>query len=69
MRVMCRHYEHGCGRLVLGIHLLNALYHRGGVSMPVAFERVRKPLWFCDVQPRQIKRAGEVTKNEMMRRA
>lgn len=47
--------------------LLNALYHSGGVSIPVAFELVRKTLQFCDVQTRQVKRASEVTKNEMMR--
>jgi hypothetical protein len=30
------------GRSVRGINLLNALYHSGGVSIPVAFELVRK---------------------------
>ena len=65
--VMCWHYDHCSGRSVRGINLLNALYHRGGVSIPVAFELVRKPLQFCDVQTRQVKRASEVTKNEMMR--
>lgn len=66
--VMCWHYDHCSGRSVRGINLLNALYHSGGVSIPVAFELVRKPLQFCDVQTRQVKRASEVTKNEMMRR-
>jgi hypothetical protein len=65
--VMCWHYDHCSGRSVRGINLLNALYHSGGVSIPVAFELIRKPLQFCDVQTRQIKRASEVTKNEMMR--
>jgi hypothetical protein len=52
---------------VRGINLLNALYHSEDVSIPVAFELVRKPLQFCDVQTRQMKRASEVTKNELMR--
>lgn len=65
--VMCWHYDHCLGRSVRGINLLNALYHSGGVSIPVAFELVRKPLQFCDVQTRQVKRASEVTKNELMR--
>jgi hypothetical protein len=65
--VMCWHYDHCSGRSVRGINLLNALYHSGGVSIPVAFELVRKPLQFCDVKTRQVKRASEVTKNEMMR--
>ena len=37
------------------------------VSIPVAFELVRKPLQFCDVKTRQVKHASEVTKNELMR--
>ncbi len=65
--VMCWHDDHCSGRSVRGINLLNALYPSGGVSIPVAFELVRKPLQFCDVQTRQVKRASEVTKNEMMR--
>lgn len=65
--VICWHYDHCSGRSVRGINLLNALYHSGEVSIPVAFELVRKPLQFCDVQTRQVKRASEITKNEMMR--
>lgn len=65
--VMCWHFDHCSGRSVRGINLLNALYYSGEVSIPVAFELVRKPLQFCDVQTRQVKRASEVTKNELMR--
>jgi len=65
--VMCWHYDHCSGRSVRGINLLNALYHSGEVSIPVAFELVKKPLQFCDVKTRQEKRASEVTKNELMR--
>jgi len=65
--VMCWHFDHCSGRSVRGINLLNALYYSGEVSIPVAFELVRKPLQFCDVKTRQAKRASEVTKNELMR--
>lgn len=65
--VMCWHFDHCSGRSVRGINLLNALYYSGDVSIPVAFELVRKPLQFCDVKTRQVKRASEVTKNELMR--
>lgn len=65
--VMCWHFDHCSGRSVRGINLLNALYYSGEVSIPVAFELVRKPLQFCDVKTRQVKRASEVTKNELMR--
>lgn len=65
--VMCWHFDHCSGRSVRGINLLNALYNAGEVSIPVAFELVRKPLQFCDLETRKVKRASEVTKNEMMR--
>ncbi len=65
--VMCWHYDHCSGRSVRGINLLNALYHSEGMSIPVAFELVKKPLQFCDIKTRQEKRASEVTKNELLR--
>lgn len=65
--IMCWHYDHCQGRSVRGINLLNALYHSGDVSIPVAFEVIRKPVQFCDLKTRQVKRTSEVTKNEMMR--
>ncbi|EGW21670.1 IS701 family transposase [Methylobacter tundripaludum] len=65
--VMYWHFDHCSGRSVRGINLLNALYYSGEVSIPVAFELMRKPLQFCDVKTRQVKRASEVTKNELMR--
>ena len=65
--IICWHYDHCRGRSVKGINLLNALYHSGEVSLPVAFEIVKKPLQFCDVKTRKIKRASEVTKNEQLR--
>jgi len=65
--IMCWHYDHCKGRSVKGINLLNALYHSGEVSIPVAFEVVRKPHQFSDVKTRKVKRAAESTKNELMR--
>lgn len=65
--VVCWHYDHCKGRSVKGINLLNALYHHGDVSIPVAFEVVSKPLQFCDLATRQVKRASLVTKNEHLR--
>ena len=65
--IMCWHYDHCSGRSVKGINILNALYHSGEASIPVAFEVVKKPIQFCDLETRNIKRASEVTKNELMR--
>jgi hypothetical protein len=52
---------------VRGINLLNALYHSNGASIPVAFELVKKPIQYCDIESRQLKRKSAVTKNELMR--
>ncbi|SDW59761.1 hypothetical protein SAMN05421882_10186 [Nitrosomonas communis] len=46
---------------------MNALYYNDEVSIPVAFEIIRKPLQFCDVKTRQIKRASKIIKNELLR--
>ena len=65
--LMCWHYDHVSGRNVRGINLLNALYHCNGASIPVAFELVKKPIQYCDIATRQLRRKSEVTKNEFMR--
>ena len=65
--LICWHYDHCKGRNVKGINLLNCLYHSKGASIPVAFELIRKPLRFCDLQTHQEKRCSDVTKNEQMR--
>ena len=65
--LMCWHFDHCSGRTVRGINLLNALYHCNGTSIPVAFELVKKPIQYCDIATRKLKRKSEKTKNEMMR--
>lgn len=65
--IMCWHYDHCEGRAVRGINLLNALYYSGDVSIPVAFEVIRKSIQFSDIKTRKVKRASTVTKNELMR--
>ncbi|MFN9816259.1 MAG: hypothetical protein ACK53K_10570 [Burkholderiales bacterium] len=65
--LMCWHYDHLSGRNVRGIHLLNALYHCNGASIPVAFELVKKPTQYCEIQTRTVKRKSEVSKNELNR--
>ena len=65
--LMCWHYDHTKGRNIKGINLLNALYHSDEKSIPVAFELVKKPHQYCDLKTGQIKRKGDITKNELMR--
>ena len=65
--LICWHYDHCQGRNIKGINLLNCLYHVNDTSIPVVFERVRKPIHYCDLKTRQEKRCSDVTKNEQMR--
>ena len=61
------HFDHSKNRSVKGINLLNCVYHAGGVSLPVSYEIVRKPVVFTDQRSGRTKRRSEVTKNELMR--
>jgi hypothetical protein len=65
--LICWHYDHCVNRSVKGINLLNCLYYSKEVSLPVAFELVKKPTRFCDLKTRREKRKSEVTKNEQLR--
>lgn len=65
--VMCWHYDHTKGRAVQGFNLLNCIYHVNGVTIPVAFELIKKPFEYCDIKTRRLKRASLHTKNELMR--
>ena len=65
--LMCWHYDHCKGRNVRGINLLNAVYHSNDVSIPVAFELVKKPIQYIDEKTQQLRRKSDVTKNELMR--
>lgn len=65
--VMCWHYDHSKGRSVQGFNLLNCLYHANGVSLPVSFEVISKPIQYSDLKTKRRKRKGLVTKNELLR--
>ena len=65
--LVCWHFDHTQGRSVKGINILNCLYHADGVSLPVAFELVRKPYLYSDLATRKVKRKSEETKNDMLR--
>jgi len=65
--LICWHFDHTVNRSVKGINLLNCVYHSKGVSLPVAFEVIKKPLRFKDKKTGQEKRRSETTKNELLR--
>jgi hypothetical protein len=47
-------------RTVKGLNLLKALYHSGGLSIPVSFRQIRQPIQFGDVsRGSQASRRGD----------
>jgi len=63
----CYHFDHTVGKTVKGINLLNALYYSNEVSIPVAFEIVKKPIQYSDLKTKKVRRRSDITKNELMR--
>lgn len=61
------HFDHTKNRTVKGINLLNAHYHAGGASIPVAYELIEKTIQYTDLKTRKVRRKAEKTKNQMMR--
>ena len=64
---MCWHDDQCSGRNVKGINFLHALYYSGDLSIPVAFDLVKKPIQYRDIKTRKGRRKSEITKNEMRR--
>jgi hypothetical protein len=65
--IIAWHFDHVFGRAVKGVNILNCLYHNKGMSLPVAFEVVKKTKKVVDPRTKKIVRKSEKTKNEMMR--
>lgn len=65
--LVCWHYDHGKGRSVKGINLVNVLYEAGGVRLPVNYAVVEKDLWGWDEKKGKEVRKSSITKNEQVR--
>ena len=65
--LVCWHYDHSKGRNVKGINLLSTLYRVGEVSIPVAFELVKKTGWVFHEKKEKWQRKSLQTKNELYR--
>jgi DDE superfamily endonuclease len=66
--LVCWHYDHSKSRNVKGMNLLSTLYRVGGVSVPVAFELVKKTQWVFNKKKGKWQRKSLETKNELYRR-
>jgi hypothetical protein len=65
--LICWHYDHSKGRSIKGINLISALYQVGDVSIPVAFELVKKTEWVFNEKKGRWQRKSLRTKNELYR--
>jgi hypothetical protein len=66
--LVCWHYDHSKGRSLKGINLLSTLYQVGDLSIPVAFELVKKSGWVFNKKKGKWRRKSLLTKNEHYRR-
>ncbi|MFW2178540.1 MULTISPECIES: transposase [unclassified Moraxella] len=62
---ICWHYHHTVGRNVKGINLLNCLYHRSDINIPLSFDIVTKPNIIIDEKGKR-KRKSDKTKNQRL---
>ena len=58
------HFDHSKNRTVKGINLLNCVYHAQGVTLPVAYELIDKPIVYHDEKTGRSKRKSTCSKNE-----
>lgn len=65
--IICWHYDHSKPRNIKGINLVTALYHQGGVSWPVGFERVHQTERYPDPNSGTDQRRSSRSQNEMDR--
>lgn len=65
--IVTYHWDHIKKRSVKGINFLSALYLSGDVSVPVAYELVRKPQLTVDKKTGIERRKGDRGKHEIMR--
>lgn len=61
------HYDHCQGRTVKGINIVTTLVRYGKISVPVAYEVVRKDVEYCDPKTKKQKREASVSKQEHFR--
>jgi DDE superfamily endonuclease len=66
--LICWHYDHSQGRTLKGINLLSTLYQVGDLSIPVAFELIKKSEWVFNEKKHRWQRKSPLSKNEHYRR-
>lgn len=70
--MICWHWDHSKNRNIKGINILNFAYHTDladgqQVTLPAAFEIIKKTEDYFDVKTKKVKRRSPKTKNELVR--
>lgn len=65
--IVAWHYDHTSGQSVKGVNFLTALYHVGGVSLPITYHVVEKTEHYHDPKSGKARRRSPIGKNEIYR--
>jgi len=65
--INCFHYSHMRGRCVKGVEVLSAFFSNDRVDVPVDYRIISKPVEYCDLETRRVKRKSLETKNDLAR--
>ncbi len=60
------HFDHTFGRNIKGVNILGCVYHNQGITVPLAFEVVKKTKTVIDKKTGKERRKSEKTKNEYL---
>lgn len=66
--IICWRYDHRENKMVKGINIINLIYFSRGVTLPIAFEAIKKTETVVDPKTGKTKRVSPVTKNEIYRK-
>lgn len=65
--VVCWHYSHSKGRCVKGLEILTLLLVYEDAVIPFSYEVIEKPIEYCDLETKKVKRMSMISKNELAR--
>ena len=66
--ITCWHHDHAKGRHVKGINIVSCVLNQDNVSLPIAYEIVKKDLHYNANKTSRLKRRSKETKNERFRK-
>lgn len=65
--INCYHYSHMKGRCLKGIETISAMFAADNINIPVDYRIISKPIEYCDLETRRVKRKSLITKNDLAR--